>query len=158
MFGKARKRWVEETNDKGKASDKEKEKDDQAGKALNMKQALLSKSSKALSSDWFLNSAAGRHMTGRKDWINGFRTMLPSNAMETATGQTVRAEGIGSVQLHTMVEGKLEEIKLTNVYYYPGLDSNLISLGQLDRTGVNFDIERDVISASKGGVIYFKVC
>ena len=40
-----------------------------------------------------------------------------------------------------MVKGKLKEIKLTNVYYYPGLDFNLILLGQLDCTGVNFDIE-----------------
>ena len=97
-------------------------------------------------------------MTGRKDWIDNFRAMTPSHAMETATGQTVRAEGIGSVQLHTIVEGKLDEVKLTNVYYYPGLDSNLISLGQLERTGVQFDVNKGVISASKGGITYFEAC
>ena len=158
MLEKTRKKWVDETNEKGKSGDKVKDKEDQPGRALNMRISLVSKSSNTPSSEWLLDSAAGRHMTGRRDWIDNFRPMAPCNPMETATKEIVRAEGIGTVQFHVIVKGRLEEFKLTKVYYYPGLDSNLISFGHLEEKGAQFQVENGVISVSKDGDTYFEAC
>ena len=56
-----------------------------------------------------------------------------------------------------IVESKLEKIKFINIYYYSKLNSNLISLGQLNDTKINFKMERGIIFTNKGGIIYFKI-
>ena len=80
-----------------------------------------------------------------------------SKVMKIATGQIIQIEKISLVQFHTIVESKLEKMKLTNIYYYPGLNLNLISLSQLDYIKMNFKIKRGVIFISKGEIIYFKI-
>ena len=78
--------------------------------------------------------------------------------MEIVTGEIIYVKNIGSVQLHIIVKGKLEEVKLMKIYYYPGLNLNLISLGYLKKNKICFKIENGVISAIKDKVTYFEVC
>ena len=55
-----------------------------------------------------------------------------------------------------MVKSKFKKIKFANIYYYSGLNLNLISLNQLNYIEVNFKIKQNIISASKNKIIYFK--
>ena len=76
--------------------------------------------------------------------------------METITGQIIQAKKIGSIQLHTIIKNKLEKIKFINIYYYPSLDFNFISLDQLNHIKINFNIKQNIIFVNKNKIIYFK--
>ena len=59
MVKKIKKKWVDNTNQKKRISNKKKNKNDQADRAFNIKQTLFNKLFKVLLFNWFFNSAVG---------------------------------------------------------------------------------------------------
>ena len=154
---------------KGKKEEKEKPEGEKPsrGKAMLAKASTPASSNqvikKALSinsggREWYLDTGGGRHMTGRRDWLLNFKKIPASHPMETVTGEVVKAEGIGNVQLETIICGQPDTVQLKEVYYYPGLDANLISFGKLERNGMRYIVDNGVISGLKDSECMFEAC
>jgi hypothetical protein len=58
--------------------------------------------------------------------------------VEVANGAILKAKGVGTAKLTFMVDGEPSLSNVKNVHYIPDLDSNLISLGYLDKQGCAF--------------------
>ncbi|KAL6654641.1 hypothetical protein ACP70R_008106 [Stipagrostis hirtigluma subsp. patula] len=71
---------------------------------------------------WFIATAASNHMTGDPSLISN---MVPvsNQVVEAGNGQGMQVCGRGSVITETVV--------LPDVWYVPGLNANLVSVGQL---------------------------
>jgi hypothetical protein len=86
---------------------------------------------------WRVACAAPHHMTGNRSLLltDGYMPVLDSNDGEVVLvnladnkqAVPLRVSGSGSV--------RTESIALDDVWYVPGLDSNLVSTGQLARQG-----------------------
>jgi len=62
-----------------------------------------------------------------------FSTYEPySDSLSRISGQSLRVEGTGSVRYPAIVEGKLNEIILTNIHYVPAIDYNLLLIATLE--------------------------
>lgn len=75
---------------------------------------------------WFLDSGCSNHMTGDKSWF----TNLDEKSMHTVrlgNNSKMRVQGQGSVKV--ILDGRSHIIPY--VYYVPDLNTNLLSLGQL---------------------------
>lgn len=83
---------------------------------------------------WYLDSCASRYLTNNRDL---FITELRPKSLDftTAGGQVLRAKGIENVAI-PLVDGT--SIKLRNVTYAPDCDANLISLGQLRDSDIQY--------------------
>ena len=65
---------------------------------------------------------------------------------ETANGQKIQAKGSGTIALETLIDGKSSYVHLRNVHYCPELDSNLLSLGVLEKKGFKFVGKQGVLT------------
>jgi transposase InsO family protein len=86
---------------------------------------------------WFLDSGCSNHMSGSKEM---FATMDDSIKSEVKLGNDHRVSvmGKGSINIRTK-QG--EEKHISDVYYVPGLQHNLISIGQLVQKGYRIYFE-----------------
>jgi len=86
---------------------------------------------------WHLDTGASNHMTGMISVLSNIDQTV-HGSVRFGDGSTVSIEGIGSM----VMTGKNGEHKvLTNVYYIPKLQSNIISLGQLEEAGCKVVLE-----------------
>lgn len=76
--------------------------------------------------EWFLDSGASRHVTGRKNLLSNLEGGNHSR-ISTAGGERLHVAGQGSVDFPTTSGG----IKLDEVLYVPGVTKNLISVGSI---------------------------
>lgn len=84
-------------------------------------------------STWFLDSCASRHLCNDQTLFSDLKAK--SIDFVTAAGQVIRTEEIGTVVI-PLVDGN--NIELHNVAFAPRCDLNLISLGQLQETGITY--------------------
>ena len=56
--------------------------------------------------------------------------------MDTVTGKVIEVEKIGNIQLNIIINKNLDTILLINIYYYPGLDTNLMLFGKFEQNGI----------------------
>ena len=75
-------------------------------------------------------------MTGYKDWLINFKKLPPDHLINIITGEVIEVEGIGNIQLNIIINRNLNIILLINIYYYLGLDINLMLFGKLKRNGI----------------------
>lgn len=85
------------------------------------------------SNTWFLESCASRHLCNDRTLFN--TTKAKSIDFVTAASQVIRTEEISTVSI-PLANGNT--IKLQNVALAPDCDSNLISLGQLQESGITY--------------------
>jgi hypothetical protein len=86
---------------------------------------------------WHLDTGATNHMTGMKSVLSNINISV-RGSMRFGDGSSVSIEGIGSM----IMTGHSGEHKvLTNVYYIPKLQSNIVSLGQLEEAGCKVILE-----------------
>ena len=76
---------------------------------------------------WYMDSAASYHMTYDPGLFQSMRSS--SKEVELADGTTIRAKGVGTIELDILVAGETMTQPLFDVYYIPDLDSNLLLIG-----------------------------
>lgn len=86
---------------------------------------------------WHLDIGATNHLTGMRSVLSNL-DLTVQGSVKFGDGSIVSIEGLGSM----IMTGKNGEHKvLTNVYYIPKLQSNIISLGQLEEAGCKIEME-----------------
>lgn len=101
---------------------------------------------------WLADSAASKHMTSHKDWFKTFNAIqVEDSYVQIGDNSIVKAEGIGSIELLALVDGKWEPRTLENTLYIPKLRKNLFSVGAVTKRGmkVSFDDKRMEVRNSR---------
>lgn len=95
---------------------------------------------------WYMDSCASRHLTNNRDLFVG-ELKAKSLDFTTASGQTLRAESIGTIAI-PFANGT---VKLKGVAYAPDCDANLISLRQLCESNITFVNDKSHMKLMQGG-------
>ncbi|KAJ0588373.1 putative RNA-directed DNA polymerase [Helianthus annuus] len=103
---------------------------------------------------WFLDNGASNHMTGKKEWFTNLDHNIKGK-VKFGDGSCVEIKGQGMV----ILEGKSGEQRvLRDVYYIPALESNIISIGQLDERGYKIAIQDGILwMFEQDGTLLMKV-
>src|SRR2546423_11270485 len=105
-------------------------------------EALLGGAAKASASrkddNWLRDRARSGHLTHNLSWFGDNQLEDTTMPVSLADGTSVQASGVGTAILNLLVNGENVRTNLRNVYYCPELDSNLISLGTLEKKGCTF--------------------
>ncbi|SLM34672.1 Zinc finger, CCHC-type [Lasallia pustulata] len=115
-------------------------------------------SARSNSYDWYIDSGASEHITNQQHL---FLNLEPYNKkFETASGNMVSAVGKGVVEICT----RTGTVQIKDVALIPQATTNLISLGQLQQSGISYHDEgtkmtlkkkdRTVASAQRIGNLY----
>lgn len=94
--------------------------------ALNVSELLLADHWEKEKDEWFIDSGATRHVTGKKALLSNIREGS-SSKISTAGGERLNVAGKGSVDIPT-VSGS---ITYEDVLYVPGVTKNLLSVGTM---------------------------
>lgn len=70
----------------------------------------------------------------------------PRNDITLANGSTILSDGISTVHLLFCVNGQTAKISLSSICYCSQLDTKLISLGMLDRKGLAYSLQYEILS------------
>ena len=90
---------------------------------------------------WYLDNGASNHMSGNRMFFTKIdETIL--GKVRFGDDSRIDIRGKGSIQF---IFGKGEKKILHNVYYIPGLKSNIISLGQATETGCEVRMKGDML-------------
>nr|CAE03285.2 OSJNBb0046P18.1 [Oryza sativa Japonica Group] len=94
---------------------------------------------------WILDTGATNYMTGSRSAFAELDTAV-SGTVKFGDGSVVHIEGHGTVLFSCRSR---EHRGITGIYYIPWLTVNIVSLGQLDHSGSNLDIDRPVCLAAR---------
>jgi hypothetical protein len=96
---------------------------------------------------WIVDIGAAKHVSGScKVFDTLDQTSGSNNAMQTASGHILSVEGTGTVNLSPS-----SEINMNNIYYVPGLTSNLMSVGCMADKGFVLVFDKDQCLVYQGG-------
>ena len=127
---------------------------------------VLKCSWRRISEDWFIDSGASAHMTGRKDLFHSLNGHRRGRKVVTANDEVLRCEGSGDVSIVLGVDGARRCVRLWEVLYVPGLTVSLVSVKQLTRSGFSVLFKGDrgevrdtsgdlcAVATSAGGGLY----
>lgn len=90
---------------------------------------------------WFLDTGATSHMTGRAEVFSKLDRAV-QGTVRFGDGSLVQIHGRGTI---TFAGKSGEKVALAGVLFIPRLKNNIISVGQLDRTGCKVEIEDGVM-------------
>eukprot|EP00253_Pinus_taeda_P006391 PITA_06391 len=96
------------------------------------------------SSAWYIDSSASRHFSHRRDWFIDFSPF--SDSVVFGGGEKYTVDGRGTVQ----IQSGGRTLTFLNVYYVPGMETNLLSVSQIMRNSPQLDI---VFSLHKCSII-----
>lgn len=100
--------------------------------AISRQIRTVASGNKALQTDpWYLDSAATSHMTNCRDLFTAFKQ--GKDTVTVADGRQLTSQGQGTVRVQ--FEG--EWVQVHQVLYVPGLQGNLLSVGQLAERGID---------------------
>ena len=86
---------------------------------------------------WFLDSGCSNHMTGRKHW---FTQLDDSFNCNVKLGNGMKLEVLGKGTIKVKNDGIV--VVIQDVYYFPGLQNNLFSIGQMQEKALIFLIKQ----------------
>ncbi|XP_076937607.1 uncharacterized protein LOC143605339 [Bidens hawaiensis] len=86
---------------------------------------------------WYLDNGASNHMSGSREHFTELDEKI-SGKVRFGDASYVEIKGMGSILLECK---NREQRVVTNVYYIPGLKSNILSLGQLTKIGCKVVME-----------------
>ncbi|GAU43961.1 hypothetical protein TSUD_283880 [Trifolium subterraneum] len=92
--------------------------------------------------NWYLDSGCSNHMIGNKDWLYEFD---PSFRDSVRLGNDAKMCVMGKGNVKLFMNGSIHVI--SNVYYLPGLNTNLLSVGQLQQKNVTIIFKNDACRA-----------
>eukprot|EP00253_Pinus_taeda_P002078 PITA_02078 len=96
------------------------------------------------SSVWYIDSGASRHFSHRREWFIDFSPF--SDSVVFGGGEKYTVDGRGTVQ----IQSGGRTLTFLNVYYVPGMETNLLSVSQIMRNSPQLDI---VFSLHKCSII-----
>jgi hypothetical protein len=91
---------------------------------------------------WYLDSGCSNHMVGNKDWLFDFDESF-KDSVKLGNDSKMMVMGKGNLKL--FINGKIHVI--SNVYYLPGLRTNLLSIGQMQQKNVTIVFKNDTCKA-----------
>ncbi|PNX61211.1 copia-type polyprotein, partial [Trifolium pratense] len=87
---------------------------------------------------WYLDSGCSNHMVGNKNWLYEF----DENYRDTVKlGDDSKMNVVGKGNIKLRINGRVHVI--TEVYYIPGLKTNLLSIGQIQQKNVTIIFKND---------------
>ncbi|CAJ2656906.1 unnamed protein product [Trifolium pratense] len=86
---------------------------------------------KIASGAWYLDTGCSNHMTGHKNWLIKFDDTKKSK-VKLADGRSIQAEGTGNMVIKRK-NGSSAIVE--NILFVPGMDCNMLSVGQLIEKG-----------------------
>ena len=90
---------------------------------------------------WYMDTGCSNHLTGNKKWLVDFDSSK-STRIRCADDKYLNAEGMGNVRV-ILNNGKAALIQ--NVWYVPGMKSNLMSVGQLIEKGFSVTMKDNLL-------------
>lgn len=78
--------------------------------------------------NWYVDNGATSHVTNSGDFFESFEHFKGTNTVTAANGETIEAIGIGNIKAEAIVNGKVEQILLKDVWYVPKIRRNLFSV------------------------------
>lgn len=102
-----------------------------------------------LQNRWVLDSGSSLHVCNDR---SRFTSFTPSSSTLRTGDASTRVEGTGTALLNTInpFTGVPQRITLSNTVFCPGFHTNLVSLGQLIRKRVEWDMKNDCIRVQDG--------
>ena len=92
-------------------------------------------SSNSIDSDsdsWYADSGATESMTDKRHWFTTFEPIAEHCwSVTIADGHQLSVQGIGSIRVQSLINGRITQEILENVLYVPLLSKNLVSISQL---------------------------
>ncbi|KAG7589391.1 Zinc finger CCHC-type [Arabidopsis suecica] len=88
---------------------------------------------------WYLDSGCSNHMCGTKEWFIDFDDTFRQH-VKLGDDRRMLVEGKGNLRLE--INGITQVI--SSVYFVPGLEHNLLSVGQLQQKGLRITIEDNI--------------
>ena len=106
--------------------------------------------------NWLADSATTSHVSNAREMFTNFQ--LLQKAAVTGVGNTsAQAEGRGTIELESEINGQKFIIKLNDVLYIPLNKQNLLSLGHWDKAGGHYiGGQNQLIPISKDGKMWRK--
>ncbi|CAJ2659262.1 unnamed protein product [Trifolium pratense] len=87
---------------------------------------------------WYLDSGCSNHMVGNKNWLYEF----DGNYRDTVKlGDDSKMNVVGKGNIKLRINGRVHVI--TEVYYIPGIKTNLLSIGQIQQKNVTIIFKND---------------
>lgn len=101
---------------------------------------------------WIGDSAAGKHMTPRREWFTDYTPLPPGRSMVELGDKSMKsAAGVGTIPI---VSKTGLEIELLQALHVPELGHNLFSLREVTRRGYTIQMaEDDLVIYSKSEVV-----
>jgi len=139
---------------KRKRDEKDKEPDsEQPSGASEKKYAVVAQSDRSTTDSWLFDSGASFHMTGNLEWIRDYRKFSNKIPIEVGNCEFLYAEGSGSIDAISMVNGDPVAITLQNVHYVQNVSDNLFSQGAADAQGATIIASKGRISVMSGETV-----
>lgn len=84
---------------------------------------------------WYIDSGASMHMIMHSDWL--YDKIPPTiSTIKVANDEKLLVEAFGKINLNVADRnGKINTIQVQNVFYVPGLATNLLSVTQMIKNG-----------------------
>lgn len=102
---------------------------------------------------WYLDSGASKHMTGNKNLFSSLKS-IDHGEVTIGDAKAYKIEGVGEISFKSK-SGNVE--KMSEVYYVPGLKSNLLSAGHLLRRGYDIHFHDNACFLSKKDQLIAKI-
>ena len=111
----------------------------------NSKNALLTvdptRQNQGTESEWYVDSGATCHMSGKRDWFNQLDEAVDS-PLRMANNSVSEAQGVGDIDIELDINGDPSPTVIENVLYAPTLRANLLSVGKLTDRGYQVDFTK----------------
>ena len=117
---------------------------------------------------WIVDSGASQHMTNDSSCLQNFKVLETPIRIEIGDGRTLFATGLGDTDLTVSISGVDKNCCMKDILFVPDLSSNLISVSQVTKKGINVNFgdkncqftkgEKVVAVADKVGKLYVLNC
>jgi hypothetical protein len=84
---------------------------------------------------WIIDSGASRTMSCHREWFSHFTPLASPIPVVLGDDSSIVASGVGRIHVEMRANGAKHHSVLQDVLYVPGLQGNLLSVGQLLRNG-----------------------